>query len=185
MDGTLTRPLLDFERIRAEMGVPGGHGILEWLQSKDGEQRRCAEGILHEHENAAAAQSLLNDGCIELLDWLRRASIHTAVITRNSRRCAEIVFDKHGLTFASVVTRDDEVFKPDPAPLRLACAQIGVDCAAAWMVGDGEYDILAGRAAGCPTIWLSNGQERRFSCEPWRSVVDLLELKNLLQDCVS
>ncbi|SHE77768.1 phosphoglycolate phosphatase [Microbulbifer donghaiensis] len=42
--------------------------------------------------------------------------------------------------------------KPDPEPVLLACSQIGCNPEEAVYVGDHERDIVAGRAAGMPTI---------------------------------
>jgi len=42
MDGTLTRPMLDFPRIKAEMGI-GTRPILEALAEMDEAARRAAE----------------------------------------------------------------------------------------------------------------------------------------------
>src|SRR6187399_1146442 len=84
MDGTLTRPMLDFPRIKAEMGI-GTRPILEALAEMDAEARTAAEAVLLRHEEAAAHESTLNDGCRDVLGWLRERSIRTALITRNSR----------------------------------------------------------------------------------------------------
>lgn len=42
--------------------------------------------------------------------------------------------------------------KPSPEPVLLACEQLGVEPAAAVMIGDDERDIVAGRDAGCITL---------------------------------
>ena len=47
--------------------------------------------------------------------------------------------------------------KPHPAPLFMACEQIGVDPAACIYVGDSDRDIEAGRAAGMLTIAAAHG----------------------------
>lgn len=46
--------------------------------------------------------------------------------------------------------------KPSPYFLGLAAAEFSLDLSASWMIGDREGDILAGRNAGCSTIWLRN-----------------------------
>jgi D-glycero-D-manno-heptose 1,7-bisphosphate phosphatase len=42
--------------------------------------------------------------------------------------------------------------KPAPGMLLAAAADLGIDLAASWMVGDADSDVLAGRAAGCRTL---------------------------------
>jgi D-glycero-D-manno-heptose 1,7-bisphosphate phosphatase len=49
-----------------------------------------------------------------------------------------------------------ECRKPSPFLLRRAAAEHSIDLAASYMVGDREGDILAGRNAGCSTLWLRN-----------------------------
>lgn len=184
MDGTLTRPMLDFAAIRAEMGI-GDRPILEAMAEMPPDRHAAAQQILLRHEDAAAERSELNEGCEALLAELHARRLPVAVITRNSRRSATVVFDRHGLTVDVLVTRDDGLFKPDPAPLRLACERLGVPAGQAWMVGDGEFDIQAGIAAGAATVWLSHGREERLPVRPWRAVLDLRELHNLLLQWVS
>jgi HAD superfamily hydrolase (TIGR01509 family) len=182
MDGTLTEPMLDFAAIKGEMGI-GDRPILEAVAEMDAAGRERANAILDRHESQAAEESLLNPGCGELIKWIGAKGIATAVITRNSRRCAEIVMGKHGFAFEVLITREDGKFKPDPAPLLLACERLGVASSEAWMVGDGQYDVEAGNAAGIKTVWVSHGRTRPFAAEPWRVVRDLPELSRMLADC--
>src|SRR5689334_14659110 len=143
MDGTVTEPMLDFPKIKAEMGI-GTRPILEALAEMEGEVRAAAEAVLLRHEQCAAEGSRLNPGCREVLEWLRGRDIRTALITRNSRLSVDTVLFRHILRFDAHITRDDAPPKPDPAPLRLACERLGVSAAEAWMVGDGQYDVEAG-----------------------------------------
>ena len=179
MDGTLTAPMLDFPLINAEMGI-GDRPILEALAEMNGPARLEAEAVLLRHEERAALESSLNPGCRDLLQWLRAKGIRTALITRNSRLSVDTVLARHGLAIDVLVAREDAAPKPDPQPLRLACRKLGVEPADAWMVGDGQYDVEAGLAAGVRTVWVSHGREKPFQAVPWRTVRDLCELADLL-----
>jgi HAD superfamily hydrolase (TIGR01509 family) len=181
MDGTLTEPMLDFPRIKAEMGI-GDRPILEALAALSGPARAAAEAVLLRHEEHAAEHSTLNPGCRELLDWLHEQRIATALITRNSRLSMQTVLRRHNLSLDVLVTREDPPYKPDPHPLKLACEKLAIPPAGAWMVGDGWYDIQAGLASQIKTIWLSHGKPRPFTHQPWRELRDLVELHNLLRD---
>jgi len=184
MDGTLTEPYLDFDLIKREMGIERSQPILEALARMPPKQRAVAEKILHRHEERAADASTLNRGCVELLSWVREHKMETALVTRNSRRSVRTVFDLHGLHFDVCVTREDGKFKPNPAPLLLACERLKVRPSDAWMVGDGYHDIDAGVAAGIRTVWVSHDKQRSFVNQPWRTVRDLLELTELLRACL-
>ena len=184
MDGTLTEPMLDFPRIKADMGIPPDQPIIEALADLSGPARETAEAVLHRHEEIAAACSTLNPGCRELLDWLGAAGIRLALITRNSPASVSTFTERHALPIHLMLTRTDARPKPDPEALHLACRRLEVGEADAWMVGDGQYDVEAGVAAGIRTVWVSHGRSPRpFAAEPWRVVRDLHELTEILRAC--
>ncbi len=161
MDGTLTRPYLDFPRIRAEIGV--AEPLLEnMLALPPGPARDRAFGILERFEDEAAEASELNPGARDVLAFLATRGIPSGVLTRNSRRSTEIVLSKHGLRFGLCVTRDDAPAKPRPEPLWMLCNHLGVEPAHALMVGDFKFDVLAGRNAGTRTALLTFGKRPSY-----------------------
>ena len=89
MDGTLTEPILDFDAMRAEIGLPDGVPILEHLDGLTAAERAHAEGVLLRHERAAIAQATLADGCADLLGHLRDRDIPIGMLTRNVRQVFE------------------------------------------------------------------------------------------------
>jgi HAD superfamily hydrolase (TIGR01509 family) len=180
MDGTLTKPMLDFPRIKAEMGIGGGP-ILETLARMPAEARAAAEAVLLRHEAEAAEQSRLNPGCEELLAWLANRRIRTALITRNSRMSVTRFIDRHGLEFSMLISREDAPPKPQPDPLLLACRRLGVSYERCWMIGDGSHDIEAAAAAGMRSVWISHGGEKTFATEPWKTVKDLHAIRRMLE----
>jgi D,D-heptose 1,7-bisphosphate phosphatase len=58
--------------------------------------------------------------------------------------------------------------KPAPGMIVRAAAEHGIDLARSWMVGDILDDIQAGRAAGCRTILIDNGNEDVWRLSPER-----------------
>ena len=183
MDGTITTPLLDFPRIRSDMGI-GDRSILEAMAEMGATERERAEAVLLRHECEAAQRSTLNAGCAELMAWVESRGIGRALITRNSRASVMTVLAKHRLPFDVLATREDGRYKPHPEPLVRACERLGVSTAEAWMVGDAQYDVEAGLAAGVRTVWVSHGREKPFAATPWRVVRDLVELTAVLEDCL-
>jgi len=161
MDGTLTRPFLDFGRIRAEIGL--GEPLLEnMLALPPGPARDRAFAVLERFEDEAADASELNDGARDVLRHLADRALPAALVTRNSRRSARRTLEKHELRFEVVVTREDAPAKPRPEPLWLICERLGVPPAQALMVGDFKLDVLAGRNAGTRTALLTNGRRASF-----------------------
>jgi len=151
MDGTLTLPAIDFDRLRAEIGIASGT-ILEALETMTGDERARAHAIIEEHERVAARDSELQDGVHEVLDFLRAGSIRTAIATRNSRPSVRTVLDKHQLHVDHIHTREDGVVKPSPQPVLDICKYFQIAPESAWMIGDYVYDIQSGNAAGATTV---------------------------------
>ena len=181
MDGTLTRPHLDFPTIKREMGIEG-RPILEAMAEMSGSQLEQAKRVLERHETQAAEASELAEGAIDLLKWARARDLPVAVITRNSRTSIDIVFRRHGLPRCEQLSREDAPHKPDPAALLLACRRLGADPARAWMVGDGQFDVEAAAAAGMMSVWLSLGRTKRpFEAAPGVVVEGLRDVIDLLQ----
>lgn len=179
MDGTITRPLLDFDAIRRDLRISGP--ILEALAHLQGDALLEAHRILDAHERTASEQSELNDGCSELMDWLQQNDHRTALITRNSRNSTQIILRKHGLRFDAVYTREDQPAKPHPAALQTAMRQLQCACNEVWMVGDGSHDIEAAHAAGVNSIWISHGSRKSFVAEPDVTIESLEGLRPLLE----
>jgi len=77
--------------------------------------------------------------------------------------------------------------KPRPGLLKEAAAELGINLAASYMIGDGLTDVQAGKAAGCKTIFL--GQRKCYTChfmedtgaKPDLIATDLLEAVRLIQ----
>lgn len=180
MDGTLTRPTLDFPAIRAAIGI--AEPLLEnMLALPPGPQRDRAFAILDRFEEEAAEASELNDDARDVLEFLSSRQVPSALVTRNSRRSTDRVLRKHSLSFHVVVTREDAPAKPRPEPLWLICEKLGVSPGHALMVGDFKYDIAAGRNAGTRTALLTNGKSPSYLREvpPDHVFVRLSELLRL------
>lgn len=58
--------------------------------------------------------------------------------------------------------------KPNPGLLIQAARELHVDLTHSWMIGDILHDVEAGRAAGCRTVLLTNGNETEWNLTPLR-----------------
>jgi len=152
LDGTLTEPVLDFDAIRAEIGLPEKVPILEYLDQLTVGERARAEAVMLRHERAAIAQATLADGCADLLGHLREREIPIAILTRNVREVVETFARMFTFQFHAVYTREDGPPKPSPAGALSLCRAMGVAPAHTLAVGDYKYDVMAGRDAGCRTV---------------------------------
>ena len=85
------------------------------------------------------------------------------VATGKARRGLDHFFEMHGLArfFTTLQTADLHPSKPHPSMLMAALAETGCAAGQAVMVGDTEFDVLMGRAAGMPTIGVTWGYHPR------------------------
>jgi len=164
LDGTLLDTRLDFAAIRADLDLPAGTPILEALeQLPPGEHRDRQWAVLHEHELAGARRAVICDGVLEFLADLHARGIPQAVLTRNSRVCAELALAQLPWTFSQILAREDAAPKPDPAGLLEISRRWGIPPAHLAICGDYLYDIDAGRQAGMTTILYAPGELPSFS----------------------
>lgn len=150
LDGTLTRPVLDFDAIRAEIGVTGT--ILEAMESLSPAEQARAEAIIVRHEWDAARSATLHDGAVEVVAECRRRGYPVAILTRNARATTEHVLAEHGIVVDAVRTREDGIIKPAPDGVHALCNELRADPRASWVVGDYLFDVLAGKRAGARTV---------------------------------
>ena len=163
LDGTLTHPNLDFDALRAEIGVRGRRPILEWLAGQSDAVRGRAWAVIHRHELEAAQTAQLADGAREVLTVITELDLRTGLVTRNSRRSAELVLRRLGLDFDAVVTREDCAPKPSPEPVLECARRLGVLAEEALVVGDFYFDIQSGHAAGARTVLVGANAAPAFS----------------------
>ena len=180
LDGTLMVPALDFDAMRAEIGITASP-ILEALDEMTDEERRRAFEIIERHENEAAERSELSAGACELLDFIRQTGVRPAVVTRNSRTSVEKFTARHRIHFDAVVTRDDAPPNPSPVPLQRPLEPLSLTREEAIYVGDHEIDRLTGEAAGIPTYIVKNHPELKDSGPPEMRVDTLAQIIGILR----
>lgn len=181
MDGTLIDSSLDFDCIRAELGLPKVP-LLEAIATMPDQRRRHAEAVLQQHEDRAARQGTLFQHARETLDLLASRGLPVALLTRNSRRSVDLVLARHALAFDAIRTRDDGVNKPSPEPVRALCRSLGVDPAQTVLVGDYLFDIEAAQSAGSLAVLIVHqDQLPDFAHRADQVIRSLRELPPLLE----
>jgi phosphoglycolate phosphatase len=135
------------------------------------------------YEAHPAVHTTLMPGARELLDALGDRPL--AIVTNKPRRATLACLDALGVTarFMAIRAGGDGPLKPDPSGVTGALASMRVGPAQAWMIGDGEQDVIAGRAAGCVTVGVRGGfQDAKLeAATPDMLVGSLLELITLLR----
>ena len=113
MDGTITVPYLDFSRIKAEIGV-GDCDLVEYMGRAPEAERERIRLALARFEEDGVVNARLNPGARKMLRFLDRRGIHTALLTRNTRKSVDGVCRKLGLKFDVTISREEAPYKPAP-----------------------------------------------------------------------
>lgn len=70
--------------------------------------------------------------------------------------------------------------KPNPGLIEKAVEKFDIDPAATYFIGDSEVDVIAGRRAGCKTIFVLSGKTSREDMGKWHEKPDYV-FANLLE----
>jgi len=166
LDGTLVDSGLDFDQMRREMGLPEKQPILEALAHLTEPRRSECWAILERHEREGAERATLMPGVAELMDSLAERDLRRAVFTRNGREATLLTLGRLGLSFDTIVAREDAPAKPDPTGIWKICESWGLRPDEVAMVGDYRFDIEAGRNAGARTVCYA-ARRRLAEIETW------------------
>ena len=204
LDGTLVDSASDLawciDRTMPRFGIPprGEALVRDWIG--DGVQR-LVERALTGESDARADPALLGEACAVFLDLysehgrdrsrvypgvreglaaLRARGAALACITNKPHAPAVALLAHLGLldAFALVLGGDSLARrKPDPLPLRHACAELGAAVERSVFVGDSVNDVTAARAAGMRVACVSYGYNhgRDISEAAPDAVVDSLD----------
>lgn len=150
-------PSLDYKLYRPMAGA-GARGMLEvafGMGPDHAEYELYREEFLSNYERAMTVRTTIFGGVPELLAALQQRGLLWGVVTNKHQRftipltCQMPLFD----TAKAVVSGDTMPHaKPHPAPLLEGARLLGLPPEACWYVGDDERDIVAGKAAGMPTV---------------------------------
>jgi phosphoglycolate phosphatase len=110
--------------------------------------------------SASSATSPLYPGAFAALDELAaNPEVRLGIATGKARRGLDHSLDVHSLHhyFVTTQTADNHPSKPNPSMLRAALSETGCSADKAVMIGDTEYDIAMGLAAGFATVGVGWG----------------------------
>jgi len=191
LDGTLADTAPDLalaaNLLRAEHDLPelplatlrphtssGARGLLRvafGLSPTDADYPSYVERFLVHYADNLCVNTRLFDGMAPLLEALEAAAIPWGIVTNKQARytlplVAALELDQRACCIVSGDTTARA--KPAPDPLLFACRTAGLEPAQTVYVGDDLRDIVAGRAAGMPTVataWGYLGEE--IPIEEW------------------
>ena len=157
--GLASLPLVDY-RPMAGAGARGMLGVAFGIAPGHADFEALKEEFFVNYETCLTESTYAFDGVSELIAQLNEAGLKWGVVTNKSERFALPLTRAMALfsTAQTIVGGDTTPHaKPHPAPLLEAARQIGVAPERCAYVGDDERDIIAGRAAGMPTVAAAYG----------------------------
>ena len=157
--GLASLPLSDY-RAMAGAGARGMIGVAFGLAPGHGQFEALKEEFFSNYESRLTVLTYAFDGVAELLAGIVGRGLKWGVVTNKSHRFTLPLTNAMPLfsTAQTIVSGDTTPHaKPHPAPLLEAARQLGVAPERCIYVGDDERDIVAGRAAGMPTVAASYG----------------------------
>jgi 2-phosphoglycolate phosphatase len=157
--GMASLPLTDY-RSMAGAGARGMLGVAFGLTPEDAAFAALKEEFFVNYEACMTQRTYAFDGVADLIAKIDQAGLKWGVVTNKSARFT-LPLTRQMLLFASaqtIVSGDTTAHaKPHPAPMFEAARQLQVEPRRCVYVGDDERDIVAGRAAGMPTVAAAYG----------------------------
>lgn len=157
--GLTSLPLSDY-RGMAGSGARGMIGVAFGLAPGHAQFAALKEEFFINYESRLTVLTYAFDGVAELIADILAQGIKWGVVTNKLARFTLPLIQAMPLfsTAQTIISGDTTPHaKPHPAPLLEAARQIGVPPGRCLYVGDDERDIMAGQAAGMPTVAAAYG----------------------------
>ncbi len=148
--------------------------LYEYLKEKNEKYLK----ILEEEEVRRAKKARIVKSLPKVLEYLKREGIKRAVLTRNSKNATSIALGSYADEFDAIITRDDG-FEPKPSDeaIRYLLDKFRVKNEECIVVGDYDYDIIAGKRAGCVTVGVRM-DKGDYRIEDIGEIVDIISRLN-------
>ena len=152
---------IDKERVRAIIGRGAKKLIADALPVKvsDEEFITRLETYNRIYDASGSPKTKLFGGIKEVLAELKKRGYKLAVLSNKPQRSTDKVAEKYlqGLGFDFIAGQSDKIkCKPDPAGALYVLQELGVKPENAYLVGDGETDVLAAinaKITGVCALW--------------------------------
>eukprot|EP01018_Ginkgo_biloba_P013304 Gb_36025 [translate_table: standard] len=198
MDGTLTVPVTDFEKMKRmvlgddhpdiKSGNTSGIDILHEIENWSPDRQQKAYAVITDFERQAHERLQIMPGALELCALLDARQIRRGLITRNVKASVDLFHLRFGMNeFRPALSREFRPYKPHPAPLLHICMAWAVPPSEVMMVGDSvKDDIACGKRAGAITCLLDESgryddTDTSLDPQPDFKVNSLFQLSTLLQ----
>ena len=180
LDGTITKTQIQFAPYKKRIGCKRGD-VLTYIKKQDLDRQQALYDILDEYEYEIEKDCTLNDGFLDIMDFLNERDIKTGIITRASRHHAIQVIQKLGIPITEVIGREETEPKPSGKPLIHLSALLKIPLHKMICVGDFLWDVLAGKNAHVTTVLLATEASQKYSHLSDYVIYHLSALKDILE----
>lgn len=178
-------PILTESENKSVIGLGLSEALKTLYPGLDEESTQELVSVYRKHYLAIDVQSpsQLYEGAMPLLEQLKTDGHRVAVATGKNRQGLNRVLANLSLTdfFDTSRCSDETRSKPHPLMLNEILEEIGESPENAVMIGDTDFDLLMGSAAGMDSIGVSYGAhalDRLLAAKPQKVIDHLSELKN-------
>ncbi len=177
LDNTLVSSDMDFKTLRHQLGCPQSEDLLNFVETLEHpHHKEHAHNVIFDHEISDAEHSSPMIGCHEILSYLDRKAIKTAIVTRNCQIATQRKLDHNQIKVERVVTRECYPPKPDPLALQMLAKEWRLMPHEVLYVGDFLYDLQAAYNAQMPSCLVHHGKEAEFCSFASLTVKELTDL---------
>lgn len=164
---------ITLEQTRAFIGCGGRKFVERGLNVYTNPDNELIDSAYKKYKEIFAERCTYNnkayDGMMETLLSLKERGMKLGVISNKSQQGVESCVHKvYGDTVFDYVAGEKPgvPLKPDPAGIINATGAMGVNPEECLYIGDGDTDMIGGRAAGCTTVAVTWGfRDREFLTE--------------------
>ncbi|HHI5047597.1 TPA: HAD family hydrolase [Vibrio parahaemolyticus] len=177
LDNTLVSSDMNFQDLRQQLGCPQTEDLLDFVERIDHpHHKEHAHNVIFDHEISDAEQSSPMIGCHELLNYLEKNTIKTAIVTRNCLIATQRKLEHNQITVEQVITRECYPPKPDPLSLQVLAKEWRLMPNEVLYVGDFLYDLQAAYNAQMPSCLVHHGITEQFQNSASLAVKELSDL---------
>ena len=147
-DGVLANTKLDFSHVRTKYFGGEIVPLIERASALPPPLDQEAKEAIVRVEMEGADRAVPVEGAAELLRWLSDNGKRWCVVSRNCADSIHLAARRCGIELPPIVmSREEDVVKPNPEALILAARRMGVPRERCIMLGDFIYDMLGARRA--------------------------------------
>ncbi|MEN8222085.1 MAG: HAD family phosphatase [Acidobacteriota bacterium] len=152
MDGTIFTNNIDWNDVKRKLNVKGTT-ILEKIYNGKTVDKSALK-YLEEIEEKNTFESVPLPGSSDFINNISERGIKTSLVTNNSRRNAEYLLEKYGFHFDTLITRDENMWKPSPSAFKFLISKFMTSPENTITIGDSDLDITASVKAGISDVYI-------------------------------